>query len=422
MPRAKGGPKTRRRHKKTMKLAKGYVGGRRKTYRQARETVERGLTYAYRDRKVRKREFRSLWIVRINAACARQRALVQPADRGAEGGRGRGRPQDPRGARAGRPARLRRDRRRSRETNAATAVAARLRAELAGLREAALAEIAGLPAVRPSWRPSASATSARRVAERDPARPRRQPPRGAPGHRRARQRGEGRARRRSSTRAARRSAAERARARRSPRTASTSRCPARGRPRGHVHPLRAVEDEIVDIFVAMGFRVAEGPEIEDDFHNFEALNFPPDHPARDTQDTLFVDAGGDRLLRTHTSPVQIRVMRRPKPPLRVVAPGTVYRRDELDPTHSPMFQQIEGFMVDEHVTFADLKGVLSHFLAPALRPSDRACASGRRSSRSPSRAREVDIACIACGGGGRARSRRAASARAAAGSRSSAPG
>jgi phenylalanyl-tRNA synthetase alpha chain len=108
--------------------------------------------------------------------------------------------------------------------------------------------------------------------------------------------------------------------------------------------------------------VAEGPEIEDDFHNFGALNFPPDHPARDMQDTLFVAAGHDLLLRTHTSPVQIRVMRAMKPPLRAVMPGTVYRRDELDPTHSPMFQQIEGLMVDEQVTFADLKGVVVHFL------------------------------------------------------------
>jgi len=138
--------------------------------------------------------------------------------------------------------------------------------------------------------------------------------------------------------------------------------PGRQRPRGHVHPLRAIEDEIVDIFTGMGFRVAEGPEIEDDFHNFEALNIPHDHPARDSHDTLFVEGGGEGLLRTHTSPVQVRVMRASRPPLRVIAPGTVFRRDDLDPTHSPMFQQIEGFMVDEQVTFADLKGVLSHFL------------------------------------------------------------
>ena len=144
--------------------------------------------------------------------------------------------------------------------------------------------------------------------------------------------------------------------------------PGRARPRGHVHPLRLLEQEIVDIFVAMGFQVADGPEIEDDYHNFAALNFEPEHPARDMQDTLFVDAGDDVLLRTHTSPVQIRVMRAQKPPLRVIMPGTVYRRDPLDPTHSPMFQQIEGLMVDDRVSFADLKGVLVHFLRRLFGP------------------------------------------------------
>jgi len=138
--------------------------------------------------------------------------------------------------------------------------------------------------------------------------------------------------------------------------------PGRARPRGHVHPLRAMEDEIVDLFVAMGFQVAEGPEIEDDFHNFGALNIPRDHPARDMQDTFYVAGADDVLLRTHTSPVQIRCMRAMRPPLRVIVPGTVYRRDDLDATHSPMFQQVEGLWVDERVTFADLKGVLIHFL------------------------------------------------------------
>ena len=138
--------------------------------------------------------------------------------------------------------------------------------------------------------------------------------------------------------------------------------PGRSRPRGHVHPLRAMEDEIVDIFVAMGFQVAEGPEIEDDFHNFGALNIPLDHPARDMQDTFYLAGTGDLLLRTHTSPVQIRCMRAMRPPLRVIMPGTVYRRDDPDATHSPMFQQIEGLWVDERVTFAELKGVLVQFL------------------------------------------------------------
>jgi len=171
--------------------------------------------------------------------------------------------------------------------------------------------------------------------------------------------------------------------------------PGRRRPRGHAHPLRLIEDEIIDVFVGMGFRVAEGPEIEDDYHNFAALNFEPDHPARDAQDTLFVAPGSDLLLRTHTSPVQIRVMRAAKPPLRVVVPGTVYRRDDLDPTHSPMFQQVEGFMVDERVSFADLKGVLVHFLRRIFGPE-----TGVRFRPSffpftePSA--EADIACFRC--------------------------
>jgi phenylalanyl-tRNA synthetase alpha chain len=171
--------------------------------------------------------------------------------------------------------------------------------------------------------------------------------------------------------------------------------PGRARPRGRVHPLRRTEQDVVDIFVSMGFRVAEGPEIEDDEHNFGALNFPPDHPARDTQDTLFVALGDDMLLRTHTSPVQIRVMRTTKPPLRVIVPGTVYRRDELDPTHSPMFHQVEGFMVDERVTFADLKGVLVQFLRRLFGPDTRV---RFRPSFFPftEPSAEVDIACAAC--------------------------
>jgi phenylalanyl-tRNA synthetase alpha chain len=172
--------------------------------------------------------------------------------------------------------------------------------------------------------------------------------------------------------------------------------PGRDRPRGHVHPLRALEEEMVDLFVAMGFRVADGPEIEDDFHNFGALNFPPDHPARDMQDTFFLAAGDDLLLRTHTSPVQIRVMRASQPPLRVVIPGTVYRRDELDPTHSPVFQQIEGLMVDDHVTFADLKGVVTEFLRGLFGPATRVRFQPTFFPFTEPSA-QFDISCSACG-------------------------
>lgn len=129
---------------------------------------------------------------------------------------------------------------------------------------------------------------------------------------------------------------------------------------GHTHPLQLVMEEIEDIFLGMGFTIAEGPEIETDYYNFEALNLPKNHPARDMQDSLYITP--DTLLRTHTSPVQIRTMEKMCPnPIRIIAPGRVYRRDALDASHSPMFQQIEGMVVDEGITFGDLKGVLTIF-------------------------------------------------------------
>jgi phenylalanyl-tRNA synthetase alpha chain len=175
--------------------------------------------------------------------------------------------------------------------------------------------------------------------------------------------------------------------------------PARRRPRGHVHPLRAAEDEIVGIFLSLGFDVADGPEVEDDFHNFEALNIPASHPARDMHDTLYVEPGSDVLLRTHTSPVQIRVMREHPPPLRVVMPGTVYRRDDPDATHSPVFQQIEGLMVGPTVSFAELKGVLVLFLQRLFGAETRV---RFRPSFFPftEPSAEVDMACMRCGPGG----------------------
>lgn len=137
-----------------------------------------------------------------------------------------------------------------------------------------------------------------------------------------------------------------------------STLPAARPARGHLHPLTLVEREMFEFFRGLGFSVEEGPEVETDWNNFGALNFPDDHPARDTQDTFFVDGG--HVLRTHTSPVQIRAMTGREPPFRFVVPGRVYRND-FDATHYPMFHQIEGFMVGEDVTFADLKGVLHAF-------------------------------------------------------------
>jgi len=167
--------------------------------------------------------------------------------------------------------------------------------------------------------------------------------------------------------------------------------------RGSAHPLTLVIDEIVDIFWGMGFEIARGPDIEDDYHNFEALNIPKDHPARDMQDTFFVANG--RLLRTHTSPVQIRPMESRKPPLQVIVPGAVYRQGDDDATHSPMFHQVEGFMVDDHISFADLKGVLTHFLRQIFNQE-----TGVRFRPSffpftePST--EIDIHCLFCKGAG----------------------
>jgi phenylalanyl-tRNA synthetase alpha chain len=172
--------------------------------------------------------------------------------------------------------------------------------------------------------------------------------------------------------------------------------PGRARPMGSKHPISLVTEEITAIFAGLGFQVAEGPEIELDFYNFEALNFPKDHPARDMQDTFFVD--DDILLRTHTSPVQVRTMLGQAPPVRIIAPGTVYRCDS-DATHSPMFHQVEGLMVDRGITFGDLKGTLTIFvnqffgkdIGVRLRPSFFPFTE-------PSA--EVDIACVICRGKG----------------------
>ena len=164
-----------------------------------------------------------------------------------------------------------------------------------------------------------------------------------------------------------------------------------------LHPLRRVERDIIRVFREMGYSVALGPQVETDFHNFEALNFPPDHPARDMQDTILVE--GDRLLRTHTSPVQIRTMLANEPPIRIAAPGAVYRCDELDMTHSPCFHQVEGLVVDRGITMAHLKGTLQEF---ASRLFGRDLSVRLRPSFFPftEPSVEVDVQCVFCGGDG----------------------
>jgi len=175
---------------------------------------------------------------------------------------------------------------------------------------------------------------------------------------------------------------------------------------GHRHPLTLLRDRVEAIFSRMGFLVIEGPELEDDYHNFEALNMPPEHPARDMQDTLYLDApvrssAGTpaTLLRTHTSGMQIRYMEAHQPPVRLIAPGRVYRRDNLDLTHTPMFTQVEGLVVGEDVTLADLKGTLFAFLRELF-------GHERRLRFRPSffpytePSAEVDISCASCNGTG----------------------
>jgi phenylalanyl-tRNA synthetase alpha chain len=173
--------------------------------------------------------------------------------------------------------------------------------------------------------------------------------------------------------------------------------PGRRPPPGSVHPLTRVHDEIVAIFQGLGFSVAEGPEIETDYYNFEALNFPPDHPARDAQDTFFLP--GARLLRTHTSPVQIHVMKAQRPPVRIVVPGRVYRRDVADPSHSPVFHQVEGLAVDRDTSMADLRGTLELFAQQMFGPRSRI---RFRPSLFPftEPSAEVDVLCFLCGGEG----------------------
>ncbi|MBW6485031.1 MAG: phenylalanine--tRNA ligase subunit alpha [Syntrophobacterales bacterium] len=172
--------------------------------------------------------------------------------------------------------------------------------------------------------------------------------------------------------------------------------PGRGVRYGSLHPVTQVQEEICGIFAGLGFSIVEGPEVELDYYNFEALNIPKDHPARDMQDTFYVD--DNIVLRTHTSPVQVRTMEKCRPPVRIISPGRVYRRDS-DVSHTPMFHQIEGLLVDEGITFGDLKGVLTVFLKQVF---GEETALRFRPSFFPftEPSAEVDIRCVICGGSG----------------------
>lgn len=168
---------------------------------------------------------------------------------------------------------------------------------------------------------------------------------------------------------------------------------------GLSHPIVSTIERVCGIFTRLGYGIAEGPDIEDDAHNFTDLNFPPDHPARDAQDTFFLNggAGGSLLLRTHTSPVQIRIMKERMPPLAIIIPGRTYRADAADATHSPIFHQIEGLVVGENITMADLKGTLNTFARELFGP---AFALRFRPSFFPftEPSAEIDVSCVNCAG------------------------
>ena len=174
--------------------------------------------------------------------------------------------------------------------------------------------------------------------------------------------------------------------------------PGRKLPMGRVHPLMRVRRQVEDIFAHMGYEILEGPEVEDDFHNFAALNFPPDHPARDTQDTFFVDVD-KLLLRTHTSNVQIRTMEGHKPPIKVLSPGRVYRRDEITMRRSPMFHQVEGLLIDKGIHMGHLRATLEHMIRRLFGEDSK---MRFRPSFFPftEPSAEVDMSCLFCKGAG----------------------
>ncbi len=166
---------------------------------------------------------------------------------------------------------------------------------------------------------------------------------------------------------------------------------------GHRHPNTIALEEVERIFVGMGYEVVEGPEVEYDYYNFEALNIPANHPAKDEQDTFYI--GNDILLRTQTSPVQVRTMEKGKLPIRMIAPGRVFRSDEVDATHSPSFHQIEGLVIDKHITFADLKGTLAQFAVELFGPDTKVKFRPHHFPFTEPSA-EVDVTCFKCGGKG----------------------
>ena len=168
-------------------------------------------------------------------------------------------------------------------------------------------------------------------------------------------------------------------------------------PTGHIHPLTRVQRELEDVFIGMGFSIVEGPEVEMDYYNFQALNIPENHPARDTQDTFYIT--DNILLRSQTSPVQVRTMEVQKPPIRIISPGRVYRSDAMDATHSPLFHQLEGLVIDKGITMGDLRGTLDTFAKQEFGSDTRIRFRPHHFPFTEPSA-EVDISCFVCGGKG----------------------
>ena len=422
MPRVKRGTVRRAKRKKLLARAKGYYANKSKLYRAAKESVDTALKYAFVGRRRKKRDFRTLWIVRINAA-AREHGLTyaqlmaglkaagvtldrkmladiavnEPASFASIAGQAKAAkplatPRPVRAERAARPAKP------SRSAKPAPSVTtdsdiARLRAEFQQ-DSARVSSESDLQALRDKYlgRKNGLVTALMKSVASAP--PDLKPVLGKAANELKQefeqQLGE------------RRAALDVTKA---PAGAVDISLPGRTPPIGHRHPLTIVREQIEAIFTRLGYQVLEGPEIEDDYHNFEALNMPAEHPARDMQDTLYLSgevAGLGRpatLLRTHTSPMQIRYMESHEPPVRIIVPGKVYRRDDLDLTHTPMFQQVEGLVVGDGITMADLKGTLTAFAHELFEPDTKVQI---RPSFFPytEPSAEVFIGCVFCHGEG----------------------
>src|SRR5262245_42276064 len=359
MARVKRGVTAKARHRKILDQAKGYYNARRKVFRAAKQAVIKAGQYSFRDRRVRKRECRCFWITALNGA--RERAVVQPRDERAVARADRGRSQSARRHRRARPRGLRRSRccreRSTRRLNSRYVgeLAVSSIAELLGQAESAVRaaeDLAGLDAVRVQFLGKKGLFTAQLQGIG------KLPPAEIPAAGKAIN--DAKSALTAAIEARRETLEALELERQLAADALDVTLPGRGTAPGQLHPVTRTLRRMVEILGHAGFDVHTGPEVEDDFHNFTALNIPDDHPARAMHDTFYLRSG--LLLRTHTSPVQIRALKEHGAPIRLIAPGRVYRRDS-DLTHTPMFTQVEGLVIDRRVSFANLKAVLYDFVS-----------------------------------------------------------